>query len=123
VSDRRDPLDVAREEQDVLEIVRSSATFGRLAAMLSIVSRAAETSVVVGAVGAAHARWTEASPRHRARAAGVGLLSASLVYIVINGAFGHTVGRFWLAIPLAAALGGMVLLIASLRRQAPGHTL
>jgi hypothetical protein len=123
VSDSPNPRAVADDQHDVLEIVRASRTFGRLAAVLSVVPRAAETSVFVAAFRAAHARWTAAAPRHRARAVGMMLLTASLVYIVINGAFGDPAGRFWLAIPFAAALGGMVLLLASFRRPAPEYTL
>ena len=122
VSDQRDTQVAADDQQDVLEIVRASRTFDRLAAALAVVPRAAETSAFMAVVRSAHARWSSAAPQHRARAAGLTLLTAALVHIVINGAFGDTAGRFWLAIPLAVALMAAALLLASFRRQRRENT-
>jgi hypothetical protein len=121
VSDLQPTQAAADEQQDVLEIVRTSRAFERLAATLSIVPRAAETSASMALIRSAHARWSNASPQHRMRTIGVMLLGAALVHIVINSAFGDIAGRFWLAIPLAAALAGTVMLFASFRRQAREH--
>jgi hypothetical protein len=104
---------VPSEDQIVIDIVRSSRLFAAISTAATALSRAVDSSSSVAWARKAHTRWGRGSSSEQARGGGVALVTAAVVYVVLNSSLGDPVGRMWMSIPFAVTMFGAVLIVAS----------
>jgi hypothetical protein len=111
------PLSTAPdEERAVIEVVQSSRAFRWLSSMWMSIVGTVESSATAALIRAASRRWRALAHAERLRAAGVMLVVAAGVHVILNGSLGDPAGRMWLGVPVATIAFGALLLISSLDR-------
>jgi len=102
--------------------IQRSAVFSAIDRVVAGLSRAAGSSLVLGRLRPLAERWSSAARARQQMAAGVVLLSAATVHLMLMSLNEAQPGWFWLILPgTAAAIGATLVAFSSGPRSRDGR--